>query len=527
MAAGGDSSSKQTFSLPSRTELVITRDDIFKTSADALTTGEDCQLMGHGGVSEALLRTGPRAYRKAREEMKRKAKKVEAGTVLSCSFPSGTGSSCSFDTVYHVVVPNAHTVNGLSKWRDKMKELYGNLFREVDRDGKPSLALPLLGSGGAGASFEDAVGPLVDSLISFRPLTHRLRYITVYVRDQKAFKILLAAIENKLQQPQAKPVSQEKSRNPSCSSRSPPSHFSSSTSKKTARKSRTVSRSPSSEQSQVTNTVTDSPDEDSNLSVILGQTTLDAQIASRNAFPAPDIEEQISRLSINSSSEEEEEEEKEEDADDDATGDINGREEDSEDDKCPICLDVMEDPKKLDKCRHVFCRECIEDSFRHHKPVCPTCGTVYGIILGNQPPGTMSVSRIGQQLPGYKNCGAIVIDYSFLPGTQGKEHPNPGQLYSGTRRRAFLPDSAEGQKVCRLLRVAFDNRLTFTVGRSRTTGADNVVTWNDIHHKTSIDGGPTGFGYPDPQYLARVQEELAARGITEDCLKDPLHRVDL
>ena len=45
----------------------------------------------------------------------------------------------------------------------------------------------------------------------------------------------------------------------------------------------------------------------------------------------------------------------------------------------------------------------------------------------------------------------------------------------------------------RLLRVAFDNRLTFTVGMSRTTGAENVVTWNDIHHKTSIEGGVTRY----------------------------------
>ena len=73
------------------------------------------------------------------------------------------------------------------------------------------------------------------------------------------------------------------------------------------------------------------------------------------------------------------------------------------------------------------------------------------------------------------------------------EHPNPGQPYSGTRRQAFLPDCEEGKKVCRLLRVSFDNRLTFTVGKSRTTGAENTVTWNDIHHKTSMDGGPTEF----------------------------------
>ncbi|CAB1459325.1 unnamed protein product [Pleuronectes platessa] len=42
---------------------------------------------------------------------------------------------------------------------------------------------------------------------------------------------------------------------------------------------------------------------------------------------------------------------------------------------------------------------------------------------------------------------------------------------------------------------------------------DNEVTWNDIHHKTSQSGGPENYGYPDPDYLSRVREELKAKGI--------------
>ena len=43
-----------------------------------------------------------------------------------------------------------------------------------------------------------------------------------------------------------------------------------------------------------------------------------------------------------------------------------------------------------------------------------------------------------------------------------------------------------------LLEKAFQARLIFTVGRSVTTGADNTVVWNDIHHKTNPHrpGGP-------------------------------------
>lgn len=64
-----------------------------------------------------------------------------------------------------------------------------------------------------------------------------------------------------------------------------------------------------------------------------------------------------------------------------------------------------------------------------------------------------------------------------------------------------------------LLKEAFDRKLIFTVGRSVTTGLDNQVVWNGIHHKTSVSGGAANFAYPDPTYLTRVKEELACKGI--------------
>jgi deltex len=70
-----------------------------------------------------------------------------------------------------------------------------------------------------------------------------------------------------------------------------------------------------------------------------------------------------------------------------------------------------------------------------------------------------------------------------------ENHPNPGERYQGTARRAFLPNNEEGRHVLSLLKRSFDLGLTFTVGESRTTGEKNVITWNDIHHKTSYKGG--------------------------------------
>ncbi|XP_062614142.1 uncharacterized protein LOC134275876 [Saccostrea cucullata] len=181
---------------------------------------------------------------------------------------------------------------------------------------------------------------------------------------------------------------------------------------------------------------------------------------------------------------------------------------------CVICLDNIKNGIKL-TCGHEFCKGCLTQSFSQHKQACPVCGKIFGEITGNQPPGKMTVEKERRPLPGYEGFGTIVVKYKFNPGTQGPDHPNPGKPYDGTERRGFLPDNEEGRKVLRLLQTAFDRKLTFTIGYSRTTGKDNVVTWNDIHHKTKRDTGAQRFGYPDPTYLQRVQEELAAKGVTE------------
>jgi deltex-like protein len=63
-------------------------------------------------------------------------------------------------------------------------------------------------------------------------------------------------------------------------------------------------------------------------------------------------------------------------------------------------------------------------------------------------------------------------------------HPRPGAYYRGICRTGFLPDTKEGREICAMLKVAFERRLVFTIGMSRTTGEEGVITWNDIHHKT-------------------------------------------
>ncbi|KAF1388769.1 hypothetical protein PFLUV_G00066080 [Perca fluviatilis] len=196
------------------------------------------------------------------------------------------------------------------------------------------------------------------------------------------------------------------------------------------------------------------------------------------------------------------------------TSDPSTRSKDPEEEACPICMEpIATAEKKTLRCKHSFCRNCLKTAF-DYKPVCPTCGELYGTLKGTQPDGgEMRSTTSSASLPGYEKYGTIIISYYIPSGIQKEEHPNPGQPYEGASRTAYLPDSSEGQRILKLLRRAFDQRLVFTVGRSTTSGRNNMVTWNDIHHKTSTHGGPTHYGYPDPDYLRRVGDELKAKGI--------------
>jgi deltex-like protein len=66
-----------------------------------------------------------------------------------------------------------------------------------------------------------------------------------------------------------------------------------------------------------------------------------------------------------------------------------------------------------------------------------------------------------------------------------------------------------------MFRIAFERRLTFTIGRSATSGLKNVVIWNGILHKTSRESNGSPFAYPDPNYFRTVREQLKGMGIVE------------
>uniref|UniRef100_A0A671UMM3 E3 ubiquitin-protein ligase n=1 Tax=Sparus aurata TaxID=8175 RepID=A0A671UMM3_SPAAU len=211
----------------------------------------------------------------------------------------------------------------------------------------------------------------------------------------------------------------------------------------------------------------------------------------------------------------------------------------SPEEDCTICMEPLGGPSgykgpgvgpvsraesvgRLTQCGHQYHFQCLVAMYNNGNKdgslQCPTCKTIYGVKTGNQPAGKMEYHVIPHSIPGHPDCKTIRIIYNIPPGIQGPEHPNPGKPFTarGFPRHCYLPDSEKGRKVLRLLLVAWDRRLIFSVGTSSTTGESDTVIWNEVHHKTEFGSNLTGHGFPDPGHLDNVLEELRAQGIEED-----------
>ena len=192
---------------------------------------------------------------------------------------------------------------------------------------------------------------------------------------------------------------------------------------------------------------------------------------------------------------------------------------------CVVCMDVLNLLVfETYGCKHQFHIKCAEQIVLSQPKEtffeCPVCKEIQGTKIGNQPDsGTMTISRSLIDVPGYSGKGAIVVEYDFPNGIQGQHNPHPGMPYYADHfpRVSYFPATQRGIKVVRLMKIAFDRRLIFTIGRSATTGMDDAIIWNSIHHKTKICD--SYFGYPDSSYLARVEEELKLVGVVEADLK--------
>ena len=88
-----------------------------------------------------------------------------------------------------------------------------------------------------------------------------------------------------------------------------------------------------------------------------------------------------------------------------------------DDEECSICRDTFTNKKTL-SCNHAFCTDCLQRSVDSLGPTCPLCKHVFGKMTGDQPNGMMTDRTTKEKLPGFKDCGTIVIDYNIFSGTQ-------------------------------------------------------------------------------------------------------------
>jgi len=180
---------------------------------------------------------------------------------------------------------------------------------------------------------------------------------------------------------------------------------------------------------------------------------------------------------------------------------------------CTICLSPLADHQHLVHlagCRHIFHQECIESALRV-TPRCPVCRKwSSGTARGHSPSGDLIITRTPVQCEGFGDTArSIALTYNLPSGVQKAYHINPGRRFGGTTRIAYLPENQNGELLLRRLEYAWTCGLTFDVGKSLTTGQEDVITWSSIHHKTSRSGSSV-HGFPDPHYFINCNKELDA-----------------
>ena len=174
---------------------------------------------------------------------------------------------------------------------------------------------------------------------------------------------------------------------------------------------------------------------------------------------------------------------------------------------------------------HFFHAECVAQ-YLAPKKKCPLCGVKYGVEVGTQPDGIMTVRMVkdvdvaSTRKNENKNKGSIEIKHKFNSGIQIKGHQNPGQRYSSRTEYIYLPRTPQGMQILGMIRLGWKRRMLYTVGRSVTRSLDNVIIFNGIHFKTSRYGGPTNYGYPDQYYFQRVKDEFNQKGININDIED-------
>eukprot|EP00536_Pseudo-nitzschia_multiseries_P007670 jgi/Psemu1/196116/e_gw1.182.29.1 len=187
-------------------------------------------------------------------------------------------------------------------------------------------------------------------------------------------------------------------------------------------------------------------------------------------------------------------------------------------DECAICLRTVSQLDKnivrLIRCGHLMHEHCMIHVLATNN-ICPICRIpITNSAYGKMPSGKMTVAfDPSKQCAGFEDYGTIIIDYAIPAGIQMSYHDEPGQQHPMAHRRAFVPNTLEGIHLLSRLKEAFRRGLTFTVGTSFTNRKQNQIIWSSIPHKTQLNGGMSNYGFPDPTYIKRCNNELNFLGV--------------
>jgi deltex-like protein len=196
------------------------------------------------------------------------------------------------------------------------------------------------------------------------------------------------------------------------------------------------------------------------------------------------------------------------------------------DETCTICLDPLWSseqtpasgtdhlPVHPHTCpKHIFHLGCIRHWLRN-KALCPVCRTPLQVCSGYQPPGCrMAVAHEQTPLPGFHDCGTLVLHFAIPAGTQSESQPLPGEPYAPFQFTTFLPDNSEGQHVLEFIKKACNRGLLFRIGQNQQTRRMDTVVVNGINFKVQRNGGAFARGFPDPHYLSMLKADLSEVGI--------------
>ncbi|MCI4383868.1 hypothetical protein PGIGA_G00031660 [Pangasianodon gigas] len=169
---------------------------------------------------------------------------------------------------------------------------------------------------------------------------------------------------------------------------------------------------------------------------------------------------------------------------------------------CYVCEKEYSTVKQA-VCGYNFCPNCDKEVHNNCR-ICSASGIK----------GTMSIQESTITIPGFNRDTTLRIIYDIPDGIQGEDHPCPGAPFKGNRFEAFLPHNKATKKLLPLLEKAFHKGLTFTV-KAGSSDDDGRVVWGNIPHKTRTEGGASMNGYPDFNYIRRLEVALTAAGVEE------------